>query len=129
MSALDTKPSDYAYAVFHQPNAKFPMKAGKDLGFSREQIKAGLLVNEIGNTYAGAAMIGLTAVLDEARPGDRILAVSFGSGAGSDAFSLRVTDQITMRRDGVPTTRQYVARRIEVDYATYVRHRKKLLME
>jgi hydroxymethylglutaryl-CoA synthase len=129
MSALDTKPSDYAYAVFHQPNAKFPMKAGKDLGFSREQIAAGLLVNEIGNTYAGAAMIGLTAVLDEAKPGDRVLAVSFGSGAGSDAFSLHVTDQITMRRDGVPTTRQYVARRLEVDYASYVRHRKKLLME
>jgi hydroxymethylglutaryl-CoA synthase len=88
-----------------------------------------LLVNEIGNTYAGAAIIGLTAILDEAKPGDRILAVSFGSGAGSDAFSLRVTDQITTRRNGVPTTRQYIARRVQIDYATYSRHRRKLLME
>jgi hydroxymethylglutaryl-CoA synthase len=55
--------------------------------------------------------------------------VSFGSGAGSDAFSLRVTDAITTRRNGVLTTRQYIARRIEIDYATYARHRKKLLME
>jgi len=129
MEALGTKPSDYTFAVFHQPNAKFPVKAGKELGFKIEQIKTGLLVNEIGNTYAGAALIGLTAILDEAKPGDRILAVSFGSGAGSDAFSLRVTDQITTRRNGVPTTRQYIARRVQIDYATYSRHRRKLLME
>jgi len=129
MEALGTQPSDYVYAVFHQPNLKFPAKAGKDLGFTRDQIKAGLLVNEIGNTYAGAAIIGLTAILDEAKPGDRILLVSFGSGAGSDAFSLCVTGAITSRRNGVPTTRQYIARRVEIDYATYARHRKKLLME
>ena len=62
------------------------MKAGKDLGFTEEQIKPGLLVPVIGNTYAGASMIGLTAILDIAKPGDRILQVSYGSGAGSDAF-------------------------------------------
>jgi len=129
MQALGTKPSDYDYAVFHQPNGKFPVRAGKELGFKMEQIKTGLLVNEIGNTYAGAALIGLAAILDAAQPGDRILAVSFGSGAGSDAFSLRVTDQITARRDGAPSTRQYIARRIPIDYATYARYRKKLVME
>ena len=59
------------------------------LGFSKEQIAAGLLVPVIGNTYAGAAIIGLTAILDIAQPGDRILMVSFGSGAGSDAFAHR----------------------------------------
>src|SRR5512137_1418232 len=126
MESLGTKPSDYTYAVFHQPNAKFPVRAGKELGFKMEQIKTGLLVNEIGNTYAGAALIGLAAILDAAQPGDRILAVSFGSGAGSDAFSLRVTDQITARRDGAPSTQQYIARRIPIDYATYARYRKKL---
>lgn len=129
MQALGTKPSDYTYAVFHQPNAKFPVKAGKELGFKMEQIKTGLLVNEIGNTYAGSSLIGLSAILDAAQPGDRILAVSFGSGAGSDAFSLRVTDQITARRDQAPSTRQYIARRIPIDYATYARYRKKLVME
>src|SRR5688572_14126748 len=97
MELTNTTPADYRYAVFHQPNVKFPQRAGKLLGFNDEQIKAGLLVGVIGNTYAGSAMIGLTAVLDEAKPGDRILLVSFGSGAGSDAFALRVTDAITER--------------------------------
>lgn len=129
MQAVGTHPSDYAYAVFHQPNVRFPLKAGKELGFTKEQLRIGLLVNEIGNTYAGAALIGLTAVLDVAQPGDRILAVSFGSGAGSDAFSLRVTDKIVGRRDGALATRDYIARRKVIDYATYVRFRKKLQME
>jgi len=129
MQALGVKASDYTYAVFHQPNAKFPVKAGKELGFKIDQLKTGLLVNEIGNTYAGAAIIGLTAILDVAQPGDRILSVSFGSGAGSDAFSWRVTEQMRTHRDGAPTTRQYIARRVVIDYATYARHRKKLLVE
>jgi hydroxymethylglutaryl-CoA synthase len=73
-------------------------------------------------------LIGLTAILDQARPGDHILEVSFGSGAGSDAFSLRVTDQIADRQNRAPKTRDYIARRTPIDYATYTRFRKKLQM-
>jgi hydroxymethylglutaryl-CoA synthase len=99
------------------------------LGFSAEQIEPGLLVPMIGNTYAGAAIIGLSAVLDIAEPGDRILLVSFGSGAGSDAFDLLVTDAILERRDRAPKTQDYIARRTEIDYATYTRMRGKLVMK
>jgi hydroxymethylglutaryl-CoA synthase len=99
------------------------------LGFSKEQIAPGLLVSVIGNTYAGAALIGLTGILDVAEPGDKILMVSFGSGAGSDAFAIRVTDAILERRDRAPKTQEYIARRTEIDYGTYVRYRGKLAMQ
>ena len=79
--------------------------------------------------YAGAAIIGLSAVLDIAEPGDHILLVSFGSGAGSDAFDIQVTDAITERRDRAPKTGDYIARRTEIDYATYTRMRNKLVMK
>jgi hydroxymethylglutaryl-CoA synthase len=117
MALTHTTAADYRYAIFHQPNVKFPQRAGKLLGFTDEQIKAGLLVGVIGNTYAGSAMIGLTAVLDEAQPGDRILLVSFGSGAGSDAFALRTTDLLPERQARAPKTRDYIARRTQIDYA------------
>jgi hydroxymethylglutaryl-CoA synthase len=129
MEASGTTPADYAFAVFHQPNAKFPQRVGSMLGFKPEQITPGLLVPVIGNTYAGAAMIGLTAVLDIAQPGDRILMVSFGSGAGSDAFDIHVTDALPSRRDLATKTAEYIARRTEIDYATYVRLRGKLAMK
>ncbi|MDD5468880.1 MAG: hydroxymethylglutaryl-CoA synthase [Anaerolineales bacterium] len=122
-------PTDFKYAVFHQPNTKFPQRAASMLGFTKEQVQTGLLVSEIGNTYAAAAIIGLTAILDVASPGDRILMVSFGSGAGSDAFSIRVGEAISERQSLAPTTRDYVARRTEIDYAMYARLRGKLVMK
>jgi hydroxymethylglutaryl-CoA synthase len=128
MKASGTAPKDYRWAVFHQPNTKFPQRVAANLGFSKEQIKPGLLVPVIGNTYAGAALIGLTSILDVAEPGDRVLAVSFGSGAGSDAFDIEITEAIAERRSRAPKTQDYIARRTEIDYATYVRYRGKLAM-
>ena len=126
MTAMGTTAADYDYAVFHQPNVKFPSRVAKMLGFTKEQIEDGLLSGVIGNTYSGSAMIGLTAILDVARPSSRILMVSYGSGAGSDAFELRVTDKIDAVRDLAPTTAAYIGRRKEIDYATYARYRGKL---
>jgi len=126
MEELGVTPADYAWAVFHQPNLKFPQRAAKMLGFSPEQSQAGLLVGEIGNGYAGSSIIGLTSILDVAQPGDRILAVSYGSGAGSDAFDLFVTEKILAQRERAPKTRDYIARRTVIDYATYSRYRRKL---
>lgn len=126
MEEIGTKAADYRWAVFHQPNAKFPERAAQQLGFTQEQIAPGLLSPRIGNTYSGSSMIGLTAILDVAEPDDRILMVSYGSGAGSDAFDLRVTDRILEVRDLAVKTETYIARRTLIDYATYTRFRDKL---
>jgi hydroxymethylglutaryl-CoA synthase len=128
MDSLGTTPQDYAAAVFHQPNPKFPERAAKILGFKPEQTREGLLCPMVGNTYAGSSMLGMTAVLDAAQPGDRVLLVSFGSGAGSDAISMHVTERIEEHRDRAPRTKVYVERRKEIDYGTYVRYRRKLHM-
>lgn len=129
MEALGVTARDYQWAIFHQPNTKFPQRAAQMLGFTSEQIEPGLLVPVIGNTYSGSSIIGLTSTLDVAQPGDRILLVSFGSGAGSDAFDLTVTEEILARRDKALKTRDYIARRIEIDYATYARYRGKITMK
>ncbi len=126
MDTMGTRASDYTFAVFHQPNVKFPSRAAEILGFTPDQIKTGLLANEIGNVYSGSCMLGLTAILDVAKPGDRILMVSYGSGAGSDAFDILVTERITQVQGRAPKTRDYINRRTVIDYATYCRYRGKL---
>src|SRR5437016_483899 len=124
-----TTAEEYDYAVFHQPNGKFPVRAAKQLGFKEGQIDAGLCVREIGNTYSGAIMVGLCAILDEADPGDRIFAVGYGSGAGSDAFDLTVTEEIRkIRRDATPSIKEMMADSVFLDYATYAKYRGKILM-
>ncbi len=129
LAEMKRTPQDYRFVVLHQPNVKFPTRAAAELGFKQEQWQAGLLVGQIGNTYSGASIVGLTAALDVAAPGDRILVISFGSGAGSDAMSFEVTAQIEQRRNLAPTTADYVARRTVIDYATYLRYRGKLKMK
>jgi hydroxymethylglutaryl-CoA synthase len=129
MQETGLKPADFDYVVFHQPNTKFPQRIGKELGFSPEQIRLGLLSPVIGNTYSGAAMIGLTAILDEAEPGQKILMVSYGSGAGSDAFVLETTAALKERQGLAKKTQNYIARRVEIDYATYARYRGEIVVK
>jgi hydroxymethylglutaryl-CoA synthase len=69
------------------------------LGFKKEQIETGWLVPKLGNTYSGASPLGLSAILDIAKPGDRILMVSYGSGSGSDAFVFTATDRLKEVQD------------------------------
>lgn len=126
MDKLSLKPADFASAVFHMPNGKFPTNAAKTLGFTKEQISRGLVVKTIGNTYSGSSLLGLSNVLDYAKPGDRILLTSYGSGAGSDSFSFIVTDKLLERRDRAPKTEEYMARKVNIDYGQYVRLRGKL---
>ena len=128
MERMKTKPEDYDYAVFHQPNGKFPTRAAKMLGFKESQYKEGLVTPYIGNTYSASMMTGLSAILDVAKSGDRILAVSFGSGAGSDAFDITVTDAIEeMDRSSAPTVRKMMSKVRWVDYAIYAKYKKKLV--
>jgi hydroxymethylglutaryl-CoA synthase len=121
-----TKPADYNYAVFHQPNGKFPTRAAATLGFTREQIKPGLTCPMMGNTYSVRGMVGLAATLDIAKPGDRIFVTSFGSGAGSDSFDITVTDRITAVQDKATKVWDYIKDAKYIDYATYAKHKGKI---
>jgi len=129
LKELERNPEDYDFVVFHQPNTKFPKRVAKELGFSTAQLETGLLSPRIGNTYAGSSLIGLAAVLDKVKPGDQILMASFGSGAGSDAISFKVTDQIIERQAKALTTEDYISRRTQIDYAEYVRMRGKITLK
>jgi hydroxymethylglutaryl-CoA synthase len=130
MEETGTKPSDFDYAVFHQPNAKFPKRAGKILGFTPEQLIVGLKVSQIGNTYSGASPIGLAGVLDIAKPGQSILMVSYGSGSGSDAFIWETTDAITEAQNrGVATTDSIIKENVKyISYGEYLRNRSMIVM-
>lgn len=118
--------NDFDYFIFHQPNVKFPLTAAKILGIPLEKVMPGLLVQKIGNTYSAATLIGLARVLDIAKPGDRILATSFGSGAGSDSLSITVTKNILKRRKKADSVDEILKTKRYLDYAEYVKFRKKL---
>jgi hydroxymethylglutaryl-CoA synthase len=53
---------------------------------------------------------------------------TYGSGAGSDAYSLVVTERLLERRDRAVQTAAYLARQEFVDYAIYAKWRSKLVI-
>lgn len=112
LAELNLQPSDFAYCVFHTPNAKFPQLIAKQLGFNFEQLEPSLVVREIGNTYAGASLLALAAVLDQAPAGAKILLCSYGSGAGADAFVLETTPELLQQRQQWPN-RQFLQHQIQ----------------
>jgi hydroxymethylglutaryl-CoA synthase len=123
------KPEDFKYAVFHMPNGKFPLTAGKTLGFKKEQMETGWVVPTMGNTYSGSSPTGLAAVLDVAEPDDLILITSFGSGAGSDSFVLKATKRLPERRKLAATVRSMLdGPRSYVTYGEYAKYREKIIV-
>ncbi|MFH0851176.1 MAG: hydroxymethylglutaryl-CoA synthase [Candidatus Peregrinibacteria bacterium] len=93
LDVTKTKLSDIDHVVLHMPNAKFPNKIAKEFKIGKEQMQTGFIAPHIGNTYSACSLLGLAHVLKQARKHQKILLVSYGSGAGADAFLL------TMLRD------------------------------
>ena len=92
----------------------------------KEKVLPGLLVPKIGNTYSAAVPLGLAAVLDIAKPGDRILATSFGSGAGSDSFSITVEEGIEEKRNKGTPLKKFIDDKAYLTDAEYLKHRRKI---
>jgi hydroxymethylglutaryl-CoA synthase len=114
-------PEDFQYLCLHQPYPSLPLSVARELGFKRPQVQPGIVAGKIGNTYSSACLLGLCNVLDEAKPGDRIMLVSFGSGAGSDGFVLTVQPAIEAhRRRGAELGHEPVARQVETAHADWL---------
>lgn len=125
LEKIDIEKKDFDYFVFHQPNGKFPLKAGKKMDIPREKIETGLMTPIIGNTYSAATFLGLSNVLDQAEPGERILLTSYGSGAGSDSFQIHVNEGIEESRPE-KKVKEKVDEKKYVDYGTYARYMNKI---
>ena len=95
VEVTDTKLKEVDHIVLHMPNAKFPSKLAKECGITKDQLATGFIVPTVGNTYSACSPLALAHVLQEAKKDQTILMVSYGSGAGCDAFLM------TMLRDGV----------------------------
>lgn len=124
MEKLSLQISDVDYFVSHQPNIPFPIRIAKDLGFKEEQYMPGLQVSKFGNTYSSSSPVGLAAILDKAKAEERILMVSYGSGAGSDAYSLMTTNQIGEKKLRQKFNIQHQVTNNSVEFVDYQTYRK-----
>jgi hydroxymethylglutaryl-CoA synthase len=133
---------DFDYITFHQPSGYMPMKTCKTLAqekipildnpeleerirltpeFIEERVRPWLRVLDTGNTYAASTLVATCDILDHAKPGENVLAVSYGSGAYTIATWLHVEDPILRKRGRTPTVRDYLNRRRDISLNSYRR--------
>jgi 3-hydroxy-3-methylglutaryl CoA synthase len=126
MKKCNLTPKDFAKACFYGPYTRRHTELGRAMGFEPAQIQEPLL-DAIGNTGAALPLMILVAALEEAKPGDRILLVSWGS--GSDALVLRVTEEIEKIRDRRGIKRHLQIQRTLDNYEKYLRWRGLIPLE
>ena len=123
-------PEDFDYCVFHMPNGKFPREAARRLGFTKEQLAPSLVVDKIGNSYSATTLLGLSSVLDIAKPNQKIFMVSYGSGAGSDAFVWETTKALTamqkQKQKNHQTVAEHIAQKTSINYVQFLKQTHKL---
>ena len=111
--------SDFQYAAFTQPDAQSPASAAKKLGIKSVKMPSSIVSPLCGDTGSSSAFLELATALDQAEPGERILLASYGSGAGSDAFSLLVSEDINAKRGKTAPVQYYLENKEYIDYYTY----------
>ena len=132
MKKFGCSPRDFVYVALSQPDGQLPLEMGKEMGFSEEQIRPGLIATEIGDCGSASPLIALGAILDQAKAEERILVISYGFGAGCDILSLKTTvllNEARKRREGYPSVRELIDNKEYISYAQYLRQERKLIQE
>ena len=96
MKKLSLAPKDFTKACIYGANTRAQAALCKAMGFTPEQIQDPLL-DTMGNTGTAQPLMILGAALEEAKAGDRLLVVSWGTGC--EAIVFRVTEEIEKIRD------------------------------
>ncbi len=136
----DLSLKEFDAITFHQPSGYLPMKTCNALTQDEipyvedrsiaermrlteedieKKVKPWLRVLDTGNTYAASTLISLASIFDHSKPGDQVLAVSYGSGAYANATWFEVQDGIEEKRGRTPTVEDYVKRKTTIRIETY----------
>ena len=107
---------DVARVALYAPDGCRHGQLARGFGFSAEQVQDSLY-GRLGNTGAAFSLMLLVAALEQAGPGQLLLAVSYGD--GSDVVGLRTTSAIKTRTPVMGVTGYLDSKLVLDDYETY----------
>jgi 3-hydroxy-3-methylglutaryl CoA synthase len=122
LRATGRKKEDISRLVLYAPDARTHAALVRQLRFRDGVAGKEPLIARVGNTGAASALLGVAAALEEARPHDQLLVVSYGNGA--EALLLEATDAVAAFRPVRPVARQVAAGRPLGQYGKFLRFRR-----
>jgi hydroxymethylglutaryl-CoA synthase len=122
---LDIK--DFSKIVIACPVTGALNGIARRIGAAPEQLQDTMIAN-VGDTGSALALMMFVAAMEEAKPGDKIMVVSYGS--GSDALYFEVTDKIETARNNRKAIAGHLAKRNDINvYGKYLVYRNLLPLE
>jgi 3-hydroxy-3-methylglutaryl CoA synthase len=121
------KPEDFSKFAVPQKTGFRPLMTMGELNLDMMQVLPYVLTPQIGDCGAAGVPLSLAHILDFAEAGERIGVIDFGSGAGCDAWSLVVTENIETRRPSRGLVIEQLEDKIMVDYATMLKYEQKMI--
>ncbi len=116
LEKVDMSGGDIAHLILPCPFAKLDQTLAKQSGIDPAKVRDNLSSN-VGDTGAAHALLMLAHVLENAKPGDKILVAQFGQGC--DALLFEATPEISsIKRNGVSGS--LARRKEETNYNKYL---------
>jgi len=92
LGKLGLKRQDIAKVAYYAPDFRVHAALARQLKLPETALLTEPVIAKAGNTGSAAPLLGLASALEEARPGDRIVVVSYGNGA--EALCFQATERI-----------------------------------
>lgn len=125
-AAYQVQAADFSKVILYAHEKRHQLALAAKLGFTAEQIQD-CLYDKIGNTGAAAAPLMLNTALENARPGDRILYISYGEGC--DIMAFEVTEEIGTFRATPDLKTQLETKSSDLTYGKYLKWKGMLQCE
>lgn len=124
LAAHNLTPDSIAKLALHAPDARAAGDLAKELGFDPRRQLLSPAVSTIGSAGVADPLLALAAALDEAMPGDWIVAGAYGEGA--DAVLLRATEELPRQRAPQSWKRALENKLPLPSYERYLKYRRVL---
>ena len=116
------KKEDISKLVLYGPDARMHAALARQLRFPEAALPKEPPIARAGNTGAASCLLGLAAALEEARPHDQILVVSYGNGA--EALLFAATEAVASYRSARPVVGQLAAGVPLAHYGKFLQFRR-----
>ena len=126
LTAFNMTPADFTTAAISAPNPSYLAGVAGKLGFDPKTQAKDPLWGMVGNLGAAHSVMLLAATLEQSKPGDRLLWVSYGDGC--DVMALTVTDRI-VEAQAKASVQRMVGSKALTSYQKYLRWRDLVNLE
>jgi 3-hydroxy-3-methylglutaryl CoA synthase len=116
------KREDVAKLVLYGPDARTHAALARQLRLPERAMPKEPVIDRAGNTGSASCLLGLAAALEECRPGDQVLVVSYGSGA--EALLFQCTDALARASIHHPVSAQLAQGKPLTHYGKFLAFRR-----